>query len=40
LLPGFDKIDHGVPACEVIGLERLRARCPRFGAWIEQLENL
>jgi hypothetical protein len=23
-----------------IGLDVLRRRCPRFGAWIEQLENL
>jgi hypothetical protein len=39
-MPGFDKVDHGVPALEAIGLGNLRAKCPRFHAWIQMLEAL
>lgn len=38
--PKFDKIDHGVPAVEAIGLTLLREKCPRFNAWVTQLEAL
>jgi len=38
VLPAFDKIDHGVPAVEAIGLDALRTKCPRFHAWITRLE--
>lgn len=39
-LPGFRKTAHGIDALERIGLSRLRAACPRFGAWVERLERL
>lgn len=39
-MPGFDKVDHGVAAAEAIGLQALRAKCPRFDEWIATLEAL
>ena len=39
-MPGFDKVDHGVAAAEAIGLQALRAKCPRFDEWITTLEAL
>ena len=39
-LPGYQKVEHGPAALEGVGLEVLRARCPRFGAWVSRLEKL
>lgn len=39
-IPGFRKTVHGVDACELAGLAKLRARCPRFDAWVAKLEAL
>lgn len=39
-IPGYRKIIHGVPTIEAIGLGPLRARCPRFDAWVKRLELL
>lgn len=38
--PAFKKRLHGVPACEAIGLERVRGACPHFNEWLNQLEAL
>jgi hypothetical protein len=37
---GFRKTIHGLDAVKSIGLARLRAACPRFAAWMTQLEQL
>lgn len=37
---GYDKIVHGVAVVQQAGLPALRAACPRFDAWITQLEAL
>jgi len=31
---------YGNIAVLEIGLERIRAQCPHFGAWLKRLENL
>lgn len=36
----YDKTGHGPVWAGRIGLERLRLACPRFGRWLERLENL
>jgi hypothetical protein len=36
----YDKVAVGERVAKEIGLERLRQACPRFGAWVTQLENL
>lgn len=38
-LPDFRKTLQGIDALERIGLPRLRAGCPRFGAWVDRLEG-
>lgn len=40
LHPGYDKVRHGPGIVAAIGLPRLRAACPRFGAWVSRLEGL
>jgi hypothetical protein len=39
-VPGYRKTLHGPSAIELTGLAAIRARCPRFSAWISRLENL
>lgn len=39
-IPVFRKSVHGVEACELAGVAKLRARCPRFDAWVAKLEAL
>jgi hypothetical protein len=36
----YDKIDHGVDICELIGLVTMRTKSPRFNKWIDNLENI
>ncbi len=36
----YDKRVHGNVAALGIGLPRLRAACPQFGAWLDAIENL
>lgn len=36
----YDKTGIGPPWIAQIGLDRLRARCPRFGRWLQRLEQL
>ena len=40
LVPGYEKPLQGVLAVLEIGLERIRAECPLFNGWLEQLESL
>ncbi|MFK8103756.1 MAG: DUF4276 family protein [Saprospiraceae bacterium] len=35
----YKKTIHGIILAEDIGLERMRAKCPRFNAWIAKLEE-
>jgi hypothetical protein len=35
-----NKVRVGAPAAAAIGLNRLRAQCPHFGAWLSRLESL
>lgn len=39
-IPGYEKPLHGPLAVEGTGLAVVRARCPRFDAWVRQLEQL
>ena len=39
-IPGYSKTLHGPLVTGVTGIEVLCERCPRFGAWIKQLEAL
>ena len=39
-IPGYSKVLHGPPAIADTGLAALRARCPRFDAWLTRLEAL
>lgn len=39
-IPGYRKRVHGPSVAAAIGLPRLRARCPRFGAWLDWLDSL
>jgi hypothetical protein len=39
-VPGYSKPTHGPMAAELAGIARLRARCPRFSAWVTALEQL
>lgn len=36
----YDKKTHGIDICEMIGLPKIRAKCPRFNEWITKLENI
>lgn len=40
IILGWDKIVYGNIIAEVMGLEAIRAKCPRFDEWIIKLENL
>jgi hypothetical protein len=40
LFPGYDKKLHGPEIIEIAGLASIRSACPRFDAWVCQLENL
>ena len=39
-IPRYDKRLHGPVLAEEIGLDRIRAECPRFDAWVRRLESL
>lgn len=39
-VPRYDKRLHGPILAEEIGLDRIRAACPRFDAWVRRLESL
>lgn len=40
VIPGYRKRVHGPMLAAAIGLERMRAACPRFGKWLSTLESL
>lgn len=40
VLPRYKKVLHGPELADQIGLDRIRAACPRFNAWIAHLESL
>ena len=40
LFAGYDKKLHGPEIVELAGLEAIRKGCPRFDAWVVQLEGL
>ena len=40
LIPRYRKVVNGPPLAGKIGLEVIRAECPRFGAWLTSLESL
>ncbi len=40
LVPGYQKPTQGTLALQRIGLDTIRAECPHFRAWLEQLEGL
>lgn len=40
IIPKFRKRLHGLMVAEKAGLDKIREECPRFNAWVENLENL
>ena len=36
----YDKVTHGPDICEIIGLPKIRSKCPRFHEWITKLERI
>ena len=40
VIPRYGKRLHGPILAEEIGLDRIRAACPRFDAWVRRLEAL
>ena len=40
LFPRYDKKLHGSEIIDLAGLEAVRSQCPRFNAWLLQLESL
>ncbi len=39
-IPRYDKVLHGPALAATIGLDTIRAECPRFDAWVARLESL
>jgi hypothetical protein len=39
-VPGYSKTIHGPLVTAKVGIEALKQRCPRFGAWVGKLEAL
>lgn len=39
-IPSYEKTTHGPLAVEAAGINALRAACPRFGGWLNRLEEL
>ena len=40
LLPTYDKVVHGSLLAQQMGLNKIRAECARFDAWVTRLEDL
>ncbi len=40
VIPFYMKVLHGPIVAEEIGLKSMRTQCPRFKAWLDQLESL
>ncbi len=40
VIPNFDKNVHGIRAIRNMGLAKVRACCPHFDAWLQQLEQV
>ena len=40
LIPRYQKVVHGSVLAAEIGLDAIRAECPRFDAWLTRLESL
>lgn len=40
VIPRYNKRAYGYLAAQEIGLDAIRADCPRFGAWLTRLESL
>jgi hypothetical protein len=40
LIKGYNKIVYGAILAKEIGLNKIRAKNPRFNGWIERLENI
>ncbi len=40
LHPKYNKVRHGLAVAARIGLDRMRAECPRFDRWIAHMESL
>ena len=40
VIPRYRKVLHGAVLAGKIGLDRIRAQCPRFSAWLTRLESL
>jgi hypothetical protein len=39
-IPGYDKVNDGPELAILIGLNKIRIKCPRFNAWLAKLEGI
>ena len=40
IIDGYEKIIYGNILADAIGIERIRAKCPRFNRWIEKIQAI
>ena len=40
IIPEYNKVTYGSLIAKKIGLENIRAKCPRFNCWVTKLESL
>ena len=38
LIPGYNKVVHGVEMVKAVGMEDILAKCPRFRKWVEDMK--
>lgn len=38
-IPGYNKVVYGSILAELIGIDKIRSKCPLFDEWIETLEK-
>lgn len=40
LIPGYNKVLHGIEIIKTMGMPELLEKCPRFKAWVESMEEV
>ncbi|WP_278622347.1 DUF4276 family protein, partial [Prevotella denticola] len=38
LIPGYNKVLHGIDIINTVGISELLEKCPRFKTWVESME--
>ena len=39
LIPGYNKVLHGIEIIKTMGMPELLEKCPRFKTWVESMEE-